>query len=130
MSRRTRIFLWVTVALVAWFAVTVRWATQPLSDAVPVGKNADGTVAVANVQCGTVFESDAMGGNPAPTVVTPAKVTPEWELSRAPCTLVHDQAQVLFGINVVVFLLGAAGTGVIATRTRQPAIPQMTPAAA
>ena len=42
MPRRTRILLGVTLALVAWFALTVRWATQPLTDAVPVGKDANG----------------------------------------------------------------------------------------
>jgi len=130
MARRTKILLWATVALVAWFAVTLRWATQPLSDSIPVGTDASGKVVVENVQCGTLFDSDAMGGTPIPTVVTPPSITPAWELSRVPCTLVHDQAQVLFGINVVVFLLGAAAIGFVATRTRLPAIPQMTAAAA
>ncbi len=130
MSRRTKVLLWTTLALVAWFAVTLRWATQPLNDSIPVGKDAADKVIVENVQCGTVFDSDAMGGTPIPTVVTPAKITPEWELSRVPCTLVHDQAQVLFSINVVAFLLGAAAVGVVAMRTRGPAIPQMSAAAA
>ena len=130
MSRRTKILLGVTVALVAWFAVTLRWATQPLSDSIPVGKDADNKVIVEKVQCGTLFDSDAMGGKPIPTVVTPPKITPEWELSRVPCILVHDQAQVLFGINIVVFLLGAAAIVVVTTRTHQPSIPQMSAAAA
>jgi len=130
MSRRTKILLWATVALVAWFAVTLRWATQPLSDSIPVGRDATNRVIVENVQCGTLFDSDAMGGTPIPAVVTPPEITPAWELPRAPCTLVHDQAQVLFGINIVVFLLGAAAIAVVATRTRQPAIPQLTAAAA
>ncbi len=129
MSRRTKILLWTSVALVAWFAVTIRWATQPLSDSVPVGKDVDSKVVVENVECGTVFDSDAMGGNPIPTVTTPPKITPEWELTRQPCTLVHDQAKILFGINVVVFLVGAAAIVVVATRTRRPAIPQMATAA-
>ncbi len=136
MSRRTKILMWTSIALVAWFAVTLRWATQPLSDSIPVGKDANGKVAVEKVECGTVFDSDALGGNPIPIVVTPPDVeqliaakTPgstEWVLPREPCTLVHQQAQVLFGINVVVFLLGAAAIGFVATRTRLPAIPQMT----
>ena len=129
MARRTRMLLYVTLALVAWFAFTVRWATQPLHDSVPVGKDALNVVVVENVQCGTVFDSDPMGGNAMPVVVTPPKVTPEWALPRTPCTLVHDQARVLFGINVVVFLLGAAAVVVVATRTRRPPIPQMASAA-
>ncbi len=129
MARRTRILLYVSLALAVWFALTVRWATQPLSDAVPVGKDAKGAVAVANATCGTVFDSDPTGGNPLPVVVTPVGVTQPWALPRTPCTLVHDQAQVLFGINAVVFLLGAVGVVVIATRTRRPPIPQMAAAA-
>ena len=130
MSRRTRILLGVTLALVAWFAVTVRWATQPLTDAVPVGKDANGVVVVEKVQCGTVFDNDALGGNQVPRVVTPPNIKPDWELTRVPCALQHDQGRVLFGINVVVFLLGAAAIGVVATRTRRPAIPQMSAAVA
>ena len=129
MSRRTKTLMWVTIALVAWFAVTLRWATQPLSDSLPVGKDADEKVVVEKVQCGTLFDSDAMGGTPVPTIVTPPKITPQWALPREPCTLVHNQAQVLFGINVVVFLLGAAAIGVVATRTRRPPIAQMATAA-
>lgn len=124
MARRTRILLYVSLAFALWFALTLRWATQPLNDAVPVGKDADGKVAVENVTCGSVFDSDAMGGNPVPEVVTPAKVTTQWALTRTPCSLVHDQAQVLFGLNVVVFLLGAAGVGMVATRTRRQPIPR------
>ncbi|HQZ35511.1 MAG TPA: hypothetical protein PK020_13885 [Ilumatobacteraceae bacterium] len=129
MARRTRILLYVSLSLALWFALTVRWATQPLSDAIPVGKYADGRVAVENVKCGTVFDSDAIGGNPVPEVVTPADVTSPWALPRTPCLLVHDQAQVLFGLNVVVFLLAAAAVGVVATRTRRPPIPQLATAA-
>ena len=128
MSRRTRILLGVTLALVAWFALTVRWATQPLTDAVPVGKDANGVVVVENVKCGTVFDNDALGGNPIPRVVTPAAIKPNWELTRAPCTLQHDQSKVLFGINIGVFVLAAAAIGVVATRTRRPAIPEMSAA--
>lgn len=139
MSRRTKILLWTSLALVAWFAVTLRWATQPLSDSIPVGKDTELDVVVKNVQCGKVFDSDAMGGNAIPTIVTPLAITnlissgderwTPWALPRTPCTLVHDQARVLFGINVIAFLLSAAAIGVVATRTRQPPIPQMTAAA-
>lgn len=140
MLRRTKVLLWVTLALVGWFAVSLRWATQPLSDSIPVGKDKDLKVVVQKVECGTVFDSDAMGGNPVPTIVTPPEIAAlvaakdprwaTWALPRAPCTLVHDQAQVLFGINVVVFLLGMAAIAAVAMRTRQPAIPQMSAAAA
>lgn len=129
MARRTRILLYVSLGLVAWFALTLRWATQPLSDAVPVGKDAFGKVIVENVECGTVFDSAAMGGNAIPTVVTPPKIQPEWALTRVPCTLVHDQAQVLFVMNVVMFVLCLAAIGIVATRTRRPPIPQMATAA-
>jgi len=130
MARRTRILLYVSLALVAWFAVTLRWASQPLSDSIPVGRDATNRVIVENVQCGTLFDSDAMGGTPIPAVVTPPEISTAWELSRVPCALVHDQAQVLFGINIVVFLLAVAAIVFVATRARHPAIPQMAAAIA
>jgi hypothetical protein len=130
MSRRTRILLWVSLGLAAWFAVTIYWATQPLTDSVPVGLDKDGKAAVLEVQCNNLFDATAVDASAVPEVVTPVGVEHPWEMTREPCTLVHDQAQVLFGINVVVFLLSVGGTTFVATRTRQPAIPQMNAATA
>ncbi len=145
MSRRTRILLGVTVALLAWFAITVRWATQPLSDAVPIGKDKFGKVVVANVECNTLFDASPMNAGDIPVIVAPDAVPAtsevpiivrpvdafgEWALPRTPCTQVHKEARVLLGINVVVFVLSLAAIGVVASRTRRPPIPQMTAAAA
>lgn len=134
MTRRTRIVLMIGVALVAWFAVTVRWATQPLSDTMRVGKDAELVFVSQRVECGTVFDSDPTGGNPIPVLVTPADVdltkTPEWAYPRTPCVLVHDQARLLFGINAVVFLIGFVLLIAVATRLGRPAATRPVPAAA
>lgn len=147
MSRRTRILLGVSLGLIAWFAVTVVWASRPLSDSVPIGKGADTKVVVANVQCNTLFDGTAMEANElpvivtaedaltmepidAPVIVTPADAPAPWALPRMPCTQVHDEARLLFGINVAVFVLGLAATAFVATRTRRPPVPRMTAATA
>ena len=130
MSRRTRILLGVTLGLVAWFAVTVVWATRPLSDSVTIGKDGEGKVVVATVTCNTLFDDTAMDANEMPTIVTPEGITPEWALPRAPCTEVHDEARLLFGINVAVFVLGIAALGFVASRTRPTASPRLAVAAA
>ena len=145
MSRRTRILLGVTLGLIAWCAVTVIWASRPLSDSVPIGKDAEGKVVVATVQCNTLFDDSAMDSNEMPLIVTPEDapaaserpiiVQPidapgEWALPRAPCIQVHDEARLLFGINVAVFVLGIAALGVVASRTRPTASPRLAAAAA
>lgn len=145
MSRRTRILLGVTLGLIAWFAVTVVWATRPLTDAVPIGKDALDKVVVANVQCNTLFDDTAMDANEMPIVVAlgdelptserpiivqPVDAPGEWALPRAPCTQVHDEARLLFGINVGVFVLGVAALGFVAVRTQPTARPKMAAAAA
>ncbi|HAN34646.1 MAG: hypothetical protein GYA65_10695 [Actinobacteria bacterium] len=134
MTRRTRIILMIGVALVAWFGITVRWATQPLSDTMRVGKNADLEFVSQRVECGTVFDSDPTGGNPIPVLVTPADVdltkTPQWAYPRTPCQLVHEQARLLFGINVGVFVVGFALLIVVALRLARRPAPRAVPAAA
>lgn len=145
MSRRTRILLGVTAGLIAWFAVTVIWATRPLSDSVPIGNDRENKVVVANVQCNTLFDDTAMDATEMPLVVAPddAPATSErpiivqpvdapgeWALPREPCTQVHEEARLLFGINVAVFLLGIAAMGFVASRTRPTARPRLAVAAA
>lgn len=130
MSRRSRIFLSVTLALIAWFAVTIVWASRPLTDSVPVGKDADSKVVVERVECNTLFDSSPMDASKMPTIVTPAGIAVEWALPRTPCTQVHEEARLLFGINVIVFVLGLAAVGLVASRMRRPALAQMTAASA
>ena len=145
MTRRTRILLSVTLGLIAWFAVTVVWASRPLSDSVPIGKDAAGKIVVAEVRCNTVFDGSAMDASNMPTIVNPDDapatgtnpviVQPidapnDWEFPREPCSQVHSEARLLFGINVAVFVLGLAALGFVASRTRPRALPQMTAAAA
>lgn len=120
MSRRTRILVWVGVALVAWFAfVTVRWAMQPLDDTMAVGLDADGAMVYRHVECGTLFDSDALGGKPLPALETPEGVGQQWAFPRSPCALVQDQARLLFGIDVATFVLGVAALVVVFVRQRR-----------
>ena len=121
------------------------WASRPLSDSVPIGKDKDNKVVVADVECNTVFDSSPMEASNMPTIVTPddAPATGDgpvivqpvdaqnaWEFPREPCNQVHSEAQLLFGINVAVFVLGLAAIGFVALRTRQRALPSMAAAAA
>lgn len=130
MSRRTRILLGVGVTLVAWFAfVTIRWAVQPLDDTMAVGLNADKELVYRHVNCGSLFDGDALGGKAAPTLVTPAGVKPAWAYPRSPCVLVHDQARILFGIDIATFALGVAALTAVVVRTRRPARPNVPVAA-
>lgn len=122
MSRRSRILLGVGVALVAWFAfVTIRWAVQPLDDTMAVGLNAKSEMVYRHVNCGSLFDSDALGGKAAPALETPEGVKPAWAFPRSPCVLVRDQARILFGIDVATFALGIAALAAVVIRTRRPA---------
>lgn len=122
MSRRTRILIGVGVALVAWFAfVTIRWAMQPLDDTMAVGLNANKEMVYRHVGCGSLFDSDALGGKAAPALETPAGVTQQYSYPRSPCVLVHDQARILFGIDAAMFVLGIAALTVVVMRTRRSA---------
>ena len=130
MSRRTRILVWGGAALVAWFAfVTVRWAMQPLDDTMAVGLDAKTEMVYRHVECGTLFDSNALGGRPLPALATPEGVEQQWAFPRSPCALVQDQARILFGIDVATFMLGIAALIAVFVRTRRPAVPTV-PAAA
>ena len=124
MSRRTRILVWVGVALVAWFAfVTIRWAAQPLDDTMAVGLDAKTAMVYRHVECSTLFDSNALGGKPLPVLETPEGVEQQWAFPRSPCALVQDQARLLFGIDVATFVLGAAALIAVFVRPRRPFSP-------
>ena len=130
MSRRTRILIGVGVALVAWFAfITIRWAMQPLDDTMAVGLNANKEMVYRHVGCGSLFDSDALGGKAAPALETPAGLKPQWAFPRSPCVLVQDQARILFGIDVATFALGVAALTVVVLRTRRSPGPTVAAAA-
>ena len=130
MSRRTRILIGVGVALVAWFAfVTIRWAMQPLDDTMVVGLNANKEMVYRHVDCGSLFDSDALGGKAVPVLDTPEGVKPPYSFPRSPCVLVRDQARILFGIDVATFALGIAALTAVVVRTRRSAGPPLAAAA-
>ena len=119
MAQRTRLLVLAAVVLVGWFTfITLTWAIQPLSDSMTVGKNTEGEFIVQRTACGSLFDSSPTAGQPVPVLETPEGVTPDWAHPRPPCELVHEQARVLFGINVAVLLLGLAAVAIIAVRTR------------
>jgi hypothetical protein len=124
MSQRTRLLLLVGFAIVAWFAITVRWAILPLSDTQSVGFDANKVVVHQTTECGSVFDSSPTGGKVVPALVTPPEVLavvpplPQWAYGRPPCELVHEHSRLVFGIDVVAFLVAMGVFGFVAVRTR------------
>ncbi len=127
MSRRTRLLLLVGLAVVAWFALVVRWAVLPLSDTQPVGRNADNKIAYLTTECGSLFEASPTGGKVVPAPVTPPAVLavqpplPEWAYGRPPCELVHRDARIVFGIDIAAFVVLIGALGFVAMHTRERA---------
>lgn len=127
MSRRTRLLLLVGLAVVAWFALVVRWAVLPLSDTQTVGRNAKNLLAYQTTECGSLFDSSPTGGKVVLAPVTPPDVLAvkpplaEWTYARPPCELVHQQARVVFGIDIVAFVVLMGGLAFVAMRTRSQA---------
>lgn len=127
MSRRTRLLLLVGLAVVAWFALVVRWAVLPLSDTQPVGRNADNKIAYLTTECGSLFDASPTGGKVVPAPVTPPEVLAvkpplaAWAYVRPPCELVHRDARIVFGISVIAFLTLIGALGFVALRTRERA---------
>jgi len=90
---------WAVIALavvVVWTLVVLFWASQPLTDNVPVGtKDAPRSVAVS---CPAPWSTDsAPTSNPMPNLEG---------ANRPPCTQVHRQAQLLLIFDLLVSVVG------------------------
>ena len=84
-----------------------------------VGLDAKTAMVYRHVECGTLFDSDALGGKPLPALETPEGVGQQWAFPRGPCALVQDQARLLFGIDVATFVLGVAALIAVFVHSRR-----------
>lgn len=104
------------VALIVHFALVVGlWAVQPLEDSIPVGIDWSPTVASPpepqrllsqDVECNSLFDSSARPDEPLPVLPVQPQDRPDLAFQREPCELVHSQARIVFGIDVL-FTAGA-----------------------
>jgi hypothetical protein len=114
----------VGLGLTVWFGLTVRWATQPLSDTQSIGRNPQNELVYRTTECGAVVDSSPTGGVVVPAPVTPPEVLavkpplPAWEFARPPCELVHQHSRIVFVIDIVAFALGIGALAFVAARTR------------
>lgn len=124
MSGRRRAATIVFAIVALWAIGLTVWAVRPLSDSVPVGIDhnlAPPREVSQDVDCNSLFSSSARPDEPLPALpVQPALQPPVQPLAyqRTPCALVHDQARVLFAINVVMALAAAIGGVALLTRRR------------
>jgi len=120
--RARRLILLVLGVVLAWYVAVVIWAARPTTDAVPVGNIPSwqslpvdpstsvppatipaGGVVVRKIECGTVFDGDALTGT------LPALPFPQ-QLNREPCDLQHSNGRLIFGLDTLV-MVGVAGAG-------------------
>lgn len=113
----------MAIALVVgtvWFALVLVWALRPQSDTVPVGIDYNVTPGVAvtqDVECNELFASSAVRGTLPMLAPQPAKA-PDLDYQRSPCTLVQRNGRIVFGLDVVFYLVLVAGAVVALRRGR------------
>ena len=108
-ARTNRLFLLVGAALTVWYVVVLVWALRPLSDAVPIGLDAENRPVSQTVECHDLFAATASDGS-LPVVVAPNEYT------RGACETVQRNARLVFGIDTAAFVLGLAVLVVIRRR--------------
>ncbi len=109
-------------------AILALWALQPLKDSVPVGIDYS-TLALnppkaaipvsQRVSCNSLFDSAARDGDPLPTLKEQPADRPALVYNREPCELVHQQARIVWGIDIAISLLVIAGCVVLIARPRR-----------
>jgi hypothetical protein len=115
MSGGRRIAFLAAAAAVVWYAcVLIFWATQPLSDSVPVGVDYNPKQPVfvsVSVSCNNVLDGAARDGSALPVLKPQPKGSPSLAYQRDPCAIVHSQARLVFALDTAVMLvvLGFAG---------------------
>ena len=111
------------VGVTVWFVAVAVWAVRPQSDAVPVGFDttllpAPGRLSSIDVECNSLFSRQARSDGPLPTLnVQPNGVQP-LAFQREPCALVHQNARIVLGIDVLFFVGVVGGIAVITRRRR------------
>ena len=99
------------VAVIVHFALVVGlWAVRPLEDSIPVGLDWSPTVAnppepqrllSQDVECHSLFDSSPRPDEPLPVLPVQPEGKPALAFQRKPCELVHSQARIVFGIDVL-----------------------------
>lgn len=122
----------MAIALVAgtvWFAVVMVWALRPQTDTVPVGidYNLVPPAAVTqDVECNELFAASAARGA-LPTLTPQPEKAPALDFQRSPCALVQRNGRIVFGLDVVFYLVLVAGA-VVALRRGRSSEPALSPA--
>jgi hypothetical protein len=122
----------VAIALVAgtvWFALVIMWAVRPQTDTVPVGLDHNVTPPAAvtqDVECNELFASSAVRGA-LPTLTPQPDTVPALDYQRRPCALVQRNGRIIFGLDVVFYLVLVAGA-VVAFRRGRHGEPALSPA--
>jgi hypothetical protein len=129
MSRISKRLVVAIVAVILYaVAVTVFWAARPLTDAVPVGIDYSPLLLTPpepqrlisqDVECNTLFAGSARPDEPLPVLAVQPADRPPLEFQREPCELVHRDAQLLFGLNVVAVIVALGGLGWALRRVRR-----------
>lgn len=101
--------------LAAWFALTLVWAGQPVTDQVPTGMavppgEVEAVRTFEEVTCHSVFSSSDRPAEPLPVLEPPR------EYARPPCEGPHGQNRLMFGFDVVFALVVGA---VLVRRTKR-----------
>jgi hypothetical protein len=107
-------FLLVGAALTVWYVIVLVWALRPLSDAVPIGLDADQRPVSQTVECDDLFSGTAIDGT-LPVVVAPNEYT------RDACVAVQRDARVVLGLDTAVAVFGMAALVVVWRRARRHA---------
>lgn len=123
----------MTIALVvatAWFAVVLVWALRPQTDTVPVGIDYTLVPPVAvtqDVECDSIFASSAVNGS-LPTLTPQPDDAPALGFQRGPCELVQRNGRIVFGLDVLFYLVVVAASVATFTRRGREAEARLLPA--
>lgn len=109
------------VALIVHFALVVGlWAVRPLEDSIPVGMDWSPTVqdppapqrlVSQDVECNSLFDSSPRPDEPLPVLTPQPEDRAALAFQREPCELVHSQARIVFGLDLIFTI--AALTGIV-----------------
>jgi hypothetical protein len=138
MSRLSKRLVYALIALVVYAALLVGlWAARPLHDSVPVGIDYSPTVLTPpgpqrlvsqEVECNTLFDSAARDDAPLPELTAQPKGRPDLAYQRTPCALVHRDARLLFGLDLLAVAAAIAVVALVWRRVRRHEDPLLAPA--
>ena len=108
-----RVALIAVCATVVWFIfVVLFWASQPLSDSVPVGVDYTSKPAVfvsASARCNALLDSAAQDSSQLPALKAQPPGAPKLAFQRDPCALVRSQGRLVLALDTAVVLAVVLG---------------------